>query len=76
METFTQTILSKWRAQGVFYRYVDCDRKNTSAKNLKQVTLREALAHINDWVCDWDDDLTPQEIQVVHNSAWRASLRW
>jgi len=76
MDQITQSIFRKWRAQGVFYRYLDGDRKNIIAKNLKQVSLRESLAHINDWVCDWDIELTPQEIKVVHNSAWRASLRW
>ncbi len=68
---YTESILRKWRNQGVFYRYVDGDKKNCTAKNLKQVRIKEALVHINDWVCDWDMDLNDKEIMLVNNSAWR-----
>lgn len=70
----TTTILRKWRKQGVFYRYKDCDRKNQAAKNLQQVTLKEALANFNTWVCDWDLELSDTEIAIVSNSAWRYTI--
>jgi hypothetical protein len=73
-QTLTKSILRKWRSQGVFYRFLDYDKSNTSAKNLKQVTLKEALAHINDWVCDWDLELTDPEVALVHSSLWRSQV--
>jgi hypothetical protein len=70
----TESILRKWREQAVFYRFVDGDKKNCKAKNLKSVNLKEALVHINDWVCDWDMELTDKEILLVNNSAWRYTI--
>ena len=70
----TQNILRKWRNQGVFYRFMDGDRKNCAAKNLKAVSLKEALVHINDWICDWDMELTDKEIMLVNNSYWRTAI--
>jgi hypothetical protein len=58
----------------VFYRYLDGDVKNASAKNLKCVSLKEALVHINDWVCDWDMELTDKEVMLVHNAVWRYNI--
>ena len=70
----TESILRKWRNQGVFYRFVDGDKKNCAAKNLKAVSLKEALVHINDWICDWDMELTDKEIMLVNNSVWRSAI--
>jgi hypothetical protein len=70
----TETIMRKWRKQAVFYRYKDGDKFNAIAKNLQQVTLKEALVNFNTWVCDWDMDLTDNEIAVVNNSAWRYAI--
>lgn len=70
----TEIILRKWRSQAVFYRYLDGDVKNCKAKNLKAVSLKEALVHINDWVSDWDSELTDKEIFLVNNSAWRYQI--
>lgn len=70
----TESIMRKWRRQAVFYRYLDGDRKNNNAKNLKAVTLKNALAHINDWVCDWDYELTDKEIILVNNAVWRYEI--
>jgi hypothetical protein len=70
----TAGILRKWRDQAVFYRFMDGDKKNCAAKNLKAVSLKEALVHINDWICDWDMDLTEKEIALVNNSAWRYQI--
>lgn len=70
----TETILRKWRNQGVFYRFVDGDKKNCAAKNLKSVSLKEALVHMNDWICDWDMELTEKEIMLVNNSYWRTAI--
>lgn len=73
-QTLTKSILAKWRSQAVFYRFLDNDKKNSSAKNMKQVTLKEALAHINDWVCDWDLELTDPEVALVNSSLWRSQV--
>jgi len=70
----TESILRKWRNQAVFYRFVDGDKKNCAAKNLKSVSIKEALVRINDWVCDWDMELTDNEILLVSNSAWRYGI--
>ena len=70
----TAGILRKWRNQAVFYRFVDGDKKNCVAKNLRSVSLKEALARINDWICDWDMDLTDQEIMLVNNAVWRYNI--
>jgi hypothetical protein len=70
----TQSILQKWRKQAVFYRFMDGDKKNCSAKNLKAVSLKEALVHTNDWICDWDMELTDKEIMLVHNAVWRCEI--
>lgn len=70
----SEVIWRKWRAQGVFYRFLDGDNTNRRAANMKQVTLKEALVNINSWVCDWDIELTPQEIQIVHNAIWRYQI--
>jgi hypothetical protein len=70
----TEQVLRKWRKQGVFYRYIDGDRRNMAAKNLKPVTLKDALVHINDWICDWDLELTDSEILLVNNSLWRCEI--
>jgi hypothetical protein len=70
----TQSILRKWRKQAVFYRFMDGDKKNCSAKNLKAVRLKEALVHINDWICDWDMELTDKEIMLVYNAVWRCEI--
>jgi hypothetical protein len=70
----TRSILQKWRNQAVFYRFLDGDKKNCAAKNLKAVSLKEALVHINDWVCDWDMELTDAEIFLVNNSIWRCGI--
>ncbi len=72
--SLTETIWRKWRAQGVFFRFLDGDKENRRAANMKQVTLKEALVNINSWVCDWDFDLTQQEIQLVHNAVWRYQI--
>lgn len=70
----TTVIMRKWRKQSVFYRYKDCDKHNTAAKNLQQVTLKEALVNFSVWVCDWDLELTDTEIALVSNSAWRYAI--
>jgi hypothetical protein len=70
----TEYVLRKWRKQAVFHRYLDGDRRNHAAKNLRAVALKEALVHINDWVCDWDLELTDHEILLVNNSLWRCEI--
>ena len=70
----TAGILRKWRNQAVFYRFMDGDKKNCATKNLRSVPLKEALVRINDWVCDWDMELTDQEILLVNNAVWRYNI--
>ena len=70
----TTSILNKWREQGAFVAFVDGDRHNCAAANLRWVTLREAMERIDTLVCDWDDPLTPQEAALVRDPAWRAGL--
>ena len=70
----TDSIIRKWRNKGVFICFVDGNPNNRSDSNLMFVSLQEAMEHIEDWVVDWDLDLTPEEIAVVCDPEWRAGL--
>jgi hypothetical protein len=42
--------------------------------NLVFVSLGDAMRRIDDWVVDWDMDLTEEEIALVRTEEWRAGL--
>ena len=73
------SILTKWRDQGCFLRF---DPTNSSAgrnnysghMNLVRVPLDDAMDHIDDWVVDWDINLTPNEIILVRDPNRRGVL--
>ena len=67
----TTSILSKWRAQGFFIRFLDCNTHNCAASNLHFVSLKNAMDHIDDWKVDWDMELSPEEIALVKTPEWR-----
>jgi hypothetical protein len=73
-EAMTNSILNVWRAQGTFIRFVDGSTLNFNISNLEYVSLKEAMLHVDDWKVDWDMNLCPAQIAVVHNPAWRAGL--
>lgn len=72
--SITNAILRKWRAQGTFLRFLDGNVQNAAVTNMQYVTLGDAMAHVDDWVVDWDMDLTKAERLQVLNPAWRAGL--
>ena len=73
----TQSILDKWNEGhvGAFLRFLDGDKTNLLASNLVWVSLRDAMAHVDDWTCDWDMHLTSAESDLVRTPEWRAGLR-
>jgi hypothetical protein len=63
-------IVAKWkeftdRWNGMFVRYLDGDPYNGATDNVTCVSPRDAFAHVDDWVVNWPQCLTPQEIQFV-----------
>ena len=70
----TERILAKWKAQAQFIRFVDGDTGNCAISNLQRVRLSDAMEHIDEWVVDWDMDLTAEEIATVRSVQWRAGL--
>jgi hypothetical protein len=49
----------------MFVRYFDGDPSNGSASNVACVSPSDAFAHVDDWVVNWPQCLTPDEIQFV-----------
>jgi len=70
----TSKILEKWRAQQQFIRFIDGNTNNNTLQNLEWITIKEAMQHFDDWVFDWDMDLTKKEKKMVLNPEWRAGL--
>lgn len=63
-------IVDKWKGftdrwNGMFVRYLDGDPSNGAASNVVCVSPRDAFAHVDDWVVNWPQCLTPSEIQFV-----------
>ena len=70
----TTSIMSKWRAQGHFIRFIDGNVANCSVRNLCYVSLKDAMEHIDEWKVDWDMNLTADEVALVHRPSWRSLL--
>jgi hypothetical protein len=73
-EQLTDSILSKWQNQDRFIRILDGNTNNCSIYNLCQVSLDDAMDHIDEWKVNWDMDLTRREIALVKDPVWRAGL--
>ena len=69
----TNDIIVKWKEQERFIRFVDGDKTNCSVANLKYIDFQDALAHWDDWIFDWDMNLTPNEIDCANDPVWRAT---
>jgi hypothetical protein len=76
VDTITDSILRKWKAAGstLCIRFLDGDRSNCNVDNMQWVAFPDAIQHADDWVCDWDADLTEEEIKMVKDPQWRAGL--
>lgn len=72
----TTSILAKWRDQKRFVRFINKDKLDNRAENLEICSLHDAIAHFNDWIVDWDINLSPKEIELVRKAEWRAGLRF
>jgi len=70
----TTSILSKWREQQTFVRFLDGDTLNCHVENLQYVPLKAALEHIDDWKVDWDMDLSAEEVALVLDPEWRHQI--
>jgi hypothetical protein len=70
----TNSIITKWRDQKLFVRFMNGDTNNCHPTNLKVVSLKNAMENIRDWIVDWDMDLTDEEIQLVQGPAWRLKI--
>ena len=69
-----QSVLRKWGEQGNFIRFMDGKIQNSAVANLRYVSLRDCLQHVDAWTADWDMNLTAEEIEVVRNPTYRAGL--
>ena len=70
----TSTILAKWKEQGNFIRFLDGDTHNCAVTNLCNVNIQEAMEHFDEWVFDWDLNLTKKERRLVMDAEWRRGL--
>ncbi len=70
----TTSIIKKWRGQGMFIRFIDGNIHNCTPENLVSVSLIDAMAHVDDWVVDWDIHLTKKEINTVKDPSWQEGL--
>jgi len=59
---------------GGFVRHKDGDTANNNAINLEFVTLKDAMAHYDDWIVDHDFLLTEEESALVADPVWRNAL--
>ena len=75
MSSLINSIIMKWRTQGSFIRFIDGDKRNCTVSNLCYVSLEDAMNHIDDWVVDWDAELTRNEIRLVKTKKFRDGLR-
>ena len=73
-KTLTSAILSKWREQQGFIRFLDGDKANCCVANLTYIGFKDALEHWDDWVFDWDMNLTRREKSLANDPEWRAGL--
>ena len=50
----------------LFVRFLDGNIGNNQAKNLEWVLGNEAFLHLDDWVFDWDAELSEQDRDFAH----------
>jgi hypothetical protein len=70
----TDSIIKKWNKQGSFIRFIDGNKANCHYSNLKYVGLKDVMVNFDEWIVDWDMNLTKKEIQMVKNKQWRDGL--
>lgn len=70
----TNAILLKWKEQQGFIRFLDGDKANCAIVNLTYIGFKDALEHWDDWVFDWDMNLTRREKALANDPEWRAGL--
>jgi len=75
MSNLTTSLLRKWHEQGFrFVRFKNGCKLDLRRANLEWVNLVQLILHFDDWVADWDLNLTPGEEQLVRSKAWRDDL--
>jgi hypothetical protein len=64
---FLKSIIKKWREQAItgFIRFLNGNTADCRVANLQFVSLRDTFLHFDDWVVDWDINLTKDEIETV-----------
>ena len=73
-KSLTNSILEKWNRQGGFVRFINGNTTDCRITNLQYVQLKDTMEHFDDWVVDWDMNLTKKEIKLVNDPNWRAGL--
>lgn len=64
----TSSIIKKWNKQGFFIRFINGNKLDCRRDNLEQVSIIDSMIHINEWVVDWDLNLTCKEKLFVKNN--------
>jgi len=70
MATTADRILRKWKKQCMqygFIRHINGNTRDNMVENLQYVNY-EFLFHLEEWSVDWVLDLTPREIEFVHEN--------
>ena len=70
----TKKIIKKWNHNCFFVRFLDGDKTNHKASNLKKISIMEAMDHFDDWVTDWDYELSDKEKKMVSDPEWRKGM--
>lgn len=73
-DEMTKSIVTKWREQQIFVRFMNGDTRDCHHSNLQVVSLKNAMENIDDWTVDWDMYLSDEETQLVQCPAWRLQL--
>lgn len=72
---FTSSIIKKWNNQGSFIRFINGNKLDCRVENLEYVSIIDSMIHINEWVVDWDINLTYKEKEfVLHDLDFRQGL--
>lgn len=75
-DAVSESIIRKFNTRDFFCRFKDKKTSNCAISNLEKVTLQDAMANIDNWVVDFDMDLTDLEKKTVLDPAWRSKFKF
>jgi hypothetical protein len=75
-QVLTSSILRKWNSlePRCFIRFIDGNKTNCCVNNLQYVDVKTAMLHFDDWITDYDIELTKKEVELVKCATWRTGL--